>query len=70
VQDKDTWGKFLHGSRCQVAEVRSAARLAYKECFKGLVESKTEPILGQRRKDETHNAIKKDTVRPLLCNFL
>jgi hypothetical protein len=20
VQEKDTWGKFLHGSRCQVAK--------------------------------------------------
>jgi hypothetical protein len=40
VQDKDTRGKFLHGSRCQIAKEKSVARLAYKECFKGSVESK------------------------------
>ena len=70
VQDKDTRGKFLHGSRCQVAEARSVARLAYKECFKGSVESNMEPTLGQRRKDESRNAIRHDTMRPILCKFL
>jgi hypothetical protein len=70
VQDKDTRGKFLHGSRCQIAEEKSVARLAYKECFKGSVESNMEPTLGQRCKDETRNAIKHDTTRPLLCKFL
>jgi hypothetical protein len=54
VQEKDTRGKFLHGSRCQVTEERSATRLAYKECFKGSVESNMELTLGQRCKDETH----------------
>jgi hypothetical protein len=70
VQDKDTWGKFLHGSRCQVTEARSVVRLAYKEFFKGLVERNMESTLGQRYKDETRNAIKHDTGRPLLCKFL
>jgi hypothetical protein len=46
VQDKDTRGKFLHGSRCQVAEARSATRIAYKECFKGFVERNMEMTLG------------------------
>ena len=31
VKEKDTRGKFLHVSRCEVAEARSVARLAYKE---------------------------------------
>jgi hypothetical protein len=70
VQDKDTQGKFLHGSRCQITEAKSVARLAYKECLKCLVESNMELTLGQSHKDETHNVIKHDTVRPLLCNFL
>jgi hypothetical protein len=48
VQEKDTRGKFLHGSRCQVAEERSVTRLAYKACFKGSFESNMEPALGQR----------------------
>jgi hypothetical protein len=50
VQEKDTRGKFLHGSRCEVTEARSATRLAYKECFKGSVERNMELELGQRRK--------------------
>jgi hypothetical protein len=69
VQDKDIRGKFLHGSRCQVAKASSDARLAYKECLKGSVESNMEPTLGQRCKDDTHNAIKHDTVRLLLWMF-
>jgi hypothetical protein len=48
LQEKDTQGKFLHGSRCQVAEARSVARLAYKECFKGSIERNMELALGQR----------------------
>jgi hypothetical protein len=67
VQEKDTRGKFLHGSRCQVAEARSATRLAYKACFKGSVERNMEPTLGQRHRDA--NVIKQDTMRPLPCNF-
>ena len=70
VKDKDTRGKFLHGSRRQIAKAKSVARLAYRERFKGLVESNMEPTLGQRRKYETRNAIQHDTVRPLLCKFL
>jgi hypothetical protein len=70
VQDKDTQGKFLHGSRCQITEEKSVARLAYKECFKGTTKRNMEPTLGQRHKDETHNAIKHDSTRPLLCKFL
>jgi hypothetical protein len=42
VQENDTQGKLLHGSRCQVADARSATRLAYKACFKGLVERNME----------------------------
>jgi hypothetical protein len=53
VQDKDTRGKFLHGSRCQVIQARSVVRIVYKECFKGSVESNMKPALGQRRKYET-----------------
>jgi hypothetical protein len=67
VQEKDTHGKFLHGSRCQVIEARSATRLVYEACFKGSVEINMEPELGQRRRDA--NAIKQDTMRPLPCNF-
>jgi hypothetical protein len=67
VQEKDTQGKFLHGSRCQVVEARSATRLVYKACFKGLVERNMELTLCQRCKDG--NVIKKDTMRPLQCNF-
>jgi hypothetical protein len=70
VQDKDTRGKFLHGSRCQIAKEKSVARLAYKECFKGSVERNMEPTLGQRCKDETRNVIKHDTTRLLPCKFL
>ena len=66
VQEKDTQGKFLHGSRCQIAEAKIVARIAYKECFKGSVERNMEATLFQRCKDE--NVIKKDTMRPLLCN--
>jgi hypothetical protein len=55
VQEKDTWGKFLHESRCQVVEEKSATRLAYKACFKGSIESNMEPTLGQRRRDENVN---------------
>jgi hypothetical protein len=69
VHDKDTWGKFLHGSRYQVTEARSVASLMYKECFKGSIKSNIEPTLGQIHKYETHNAIKNDTGIPLLCNF-
>jgi hypothetical protein len=47
VKDKDTRGKFLSGSRYQIAEEKSVTRLAYKECFKGLVESNMELTLGQ-----------------------
>jgi hypothetical protein len=68
VQEKDTWGKFLHGSRCQVTEERSATRLAYKACFKGSVESNMEPALVQRCRDA--NAIKKDTMKPPSMQFL
>jgi hypothetical protein len=53
VQKKDSRGKFLHGSRCQVTEERSDTRLAYKACFKGSVERNMEPSLGQRCKDST-----------------
>jgi hypothetical protein len=69
VQDKDTQGKFFHGSRCQVAKARSVVRLAYKECFKGSVERNMESALGQRHKMRLANAIKQDTMRPLLCIF-
>ena len=48
VKDKDTWGKFLHGSRCEVAEERSVARLAYKECFEGSVERNMEQELSPK----------------------
>jgi hypothetical protein len=47
AQNKDNWGKFLQGLRCQIAEAKSVARLAYKECFKGLIERNMEPTLGQ-----------------------
>jgi hypothetical protein len=67
VQEKETRGKFLHGSRCQVAEEKSATSLMYKACSKGLVESNMEPTLGQRCREA--NVIKKDTMRPLQCNF-
>ena len=46
---------------------QSATRLAYKSCFKGLVERNMEPTLGQIRRDEmrliSHNE------NPLQCNF-
>jgi hypothetical protein len=67
VQEKDTRGKFLHGSRCQVVEVISATRLAYKSCFKGSVETKMESTSGQRHRDA--NAIKRDTMRPIQYIF-
>jgi hypothetical protein len=51
VQEKDTRGKFVHRSRCQVAEAK-CTRLAYKACFKGSIESNMEPALGQRLRDE------------------
>jgi hypothetical protein len=50
VQEKDIRGKFLHGSKCEVAEA-SATRLAYKAWFKGSFESNMEPELGQRRRN-------------------
>jgi hypothetical protein len=67
VQEKDTRGKFLHGSGCQVAEEISATRLAYRACFKVSVERNMETSLGQRCKYA--NELKKDTMRPLPCNF-
>jgi hypothetical protein len=67
VQEKDTRGKFLHGSRYQVAEAKSAIRLTYKTRFKGSVEINMEPTLGQRCRDT--NVIKQDTMRPLQCDF-
>jgi hypothetical protein len=70
VQDKDTHRKFLHGSRCQIAEEKSVARLAYKEFFKGSIKSNMDLTLGQIHKDETHNVINHDTRRPLPCKFL
>jgi hypothetical protein len=70
VQNKNTRGKFFHGSRCQIAEEKSVARIVCKECFKGLVESNMEPALGQRCKDETCNVMKHDMTRPLLCKCL
>jgi hypothetical protein len=70
VQNKDTQGKFLHGSRCQIAKVKSAPRLAFKECFKCSVESNMELTLGQRRNDEACDAIKHDTTRLLPCKIL
>jgi hypothetical protein len=54
VQEKDTQGKFLQGSRHQVTEARSATRIVDKKCFKGSVESNMEMILGQRCKHVTH----------------
>jgi hypothetical protein len=63
-------GKFLHGSRCQIAKEKSVARFAFKEFFEGSVGSSTDPEFFQRRKDETHNAIKRDTTRLLACEFL
>lgn len=69
MQDKDTQGKFLHGSRCQVAEARSAVRHVYKEFFKGSVERNMEMELGQRHKDETRNAIKNHIMRPFYVIF-
>ena len=68
VQEKDIWGKFLHGSRCQVIEARSDTRLLYKACFKGSVESNMEPTLGQRCRDE--NVINKTQWNPLQCNLM
>jgi hypothetical protein len=67
VHEKDTQGKFLHGSRCQVVEVRNATSLTYKACFKGSIERNMELALGQRCKDE--NVINQDIMIPLLCNF-
>jgi hypothetical protein len=63
VQEKDTQGKFIHGSRCQVAEARNATMISYKECLKGSIERNMEPTLGQIQKHT--NVIKKYTMRPL-----
>jgi hypothetical protein len=46
---------------------KSATRLAYKACFKDLVERNMEPTLGQRRRDE--NVINKAQLSLLQCNF-
>ena len=70
VQDKDTRGKFIYGLRCQITKEKGAARLAYKECFKGSVESNMDLTLGQRCKYETHNAINHDRTRLLPRKFL
>jgi hypothetical protein len=45
------------------------ARIMYKECLKGSIESNMEPTLGQRGKDETHNTIKHETTRLFPCKF-
>jgi hypothetical protein len=40
---------------------KGVARLAFKECFEGSIDSNMELALGQRCKDETCDAIKYDT---------
>jgi hypothetical protein len=49
---------------------KSATRITFKECFEGSVNRNMNPALGQRRKDETCDAIKDDTTRLLPCEVL
>jgi hypothetical protein len=70
VQDKDTRENSSMGQGVRSQREKSVARIAFKECFEGSVESNMEPTLGQRHKDETCNAIKHDTTRLLPCKFL
>jgi hypothetical protein len=65
-----TLGKIPPWVKVSDRKGKSVARLAFKECFEGSVDSNMEPTLGQRRKDETCDAIKYDTTRLLPCEVL
>jgi hypothetical protein len=70
VQDKDTRENSSMGQGVRSQRKKSVARFAFKEFFEGSVGSSTDPELCQRRKYETHNAIKRDTTGLLACEFL
>jgi hypothetical protein len=44
--------------------------LRIRNAFEGLVERNMEPALAQRHKDATCDAMKRDTIRILPCEFL
>jgi hypothetical protein len=49
---------------------KSVAKFTFKECFEGSVNGIMKLTLGQRRKDETCDVNKYDTIRILPCEVL
>jgi hypothetical protein len=70
VQDKDTRENSSMGQGVRSQRKKVLRGLHLRNSLKVQLGASTDPELCQRRKDETHNAIKRDTTRLLACEFL